>query len=95
MEFMSNITTETKKGKLTKANDKWFVDYIAEPAGENNWHHCLPIYELEDKNEQLAVSLLLTKFNTTPDKLDGMEVDWRYVVTDGVTNFGYEYAMLW
>ena len=44
--MMPNITTETKKGKLTKANGKWFVDYVAESAGENKWHNCLPIYEL-------------------------------------------------
>jgi hypothetical protein len=85
--MMPNITTETKKGKLTKVNGKWFV-IGARSSG-------LPIYELEDKNEQLAVSLLLTKFNTTPDKLEGMEVDWKYIVTNGTTNFGYEYAMLW
>jgi hypothetical protein len=85
--MMPNITTETKKGKLTKVNGKWFV------IGASSL--VLPIYELEDKNEQLAVSLLLTKLNTTPDKLEGMEVDWKYIVTDGVTNFGYEYAMLW
>ncbi len=34
---MSNITTKTKKGKLTKVYGKWFVDCITEPAGENNW----------------------------------------------------------
>jgi hypothetical protein len=85
--MMPKITTETKKGKLSKVNGKWFVI----SAGSSG----LPIYELEDKNEQLAVSLLLAKFNTTPDKLEGMEVDWKYIITDGVTNFGYEYAMLW
>ena len=31
--MMSNITTQTNKGKLTKTNGKWFVDYITEPAG--------------------------------------------------------------
>lgn len=94
MEFMLNITTETKKGKLTKANGKWFVDYITEPAGENNWHHCLPIYELEKESEQIADLLLVQKFNKPVCDLEQLEVDWKYVVTDGTTNFGYEYAVL-
>lgn len=94
MEFMSNIKTETKKGKLTKANSKWFVDYITEPAGENNWHHCLPIYELEKESEQIADLLLVEKFNKPVCDLEQLEVDWKYVVNDGVTNFGYEYAEL-
>jgi hypothetical protein len=94
MEFMSNITTETKKGKLTKANGKWFVDYITEPAGENNWHHCLPIYELEKESEQIADLTLVQKFNKPVCELEQLEVNWKYVVTDGVANFGYEYAVL-
>jgi hypothetical protein len=94
MEFMLNITTETKKGKLTKANGKWFVDYITEPAGENNWHHCLPIYELEKESEQIADLLLVQKFNKPVCDLEQLEVDWKYVVTDSTTNFGYEYAVL-
>ena len=92
--MMSNITTKTKKGKLTKTNGKWFVDYITEPAGENNWHHCLPIYELEKESEQIADLLLVQKFNKPVCELEQLEVDWKYVVTDGVHNFGYEYAVL-
>jgi len=94
MEFMPNITTETKKGKLTKANGKWFVDSITEPAGENNWHRCLLIYELKEESEQIADLTLVQKFNKPVCELEQLEVDWRYVVTDGVTNFGYEYAVL-
>lgn len=91
---MLDIKTETKKGKLTKANGKWFVDYITEPAGENNWHHCLPIYELEKESEQIADLLLVQKFNKPICDLEQLEVDWKYVVTASVTNFGYEYAVL-
>lgn len=92
--MMPNITTETKKGKLFKTNGKWFVDYIAESYGENNWHNYLPIYELEKESEQIADLLLVEKFNKPVCDLEQLEVDWKYVVTDGVTNFGYEYAVL-
>ena len=92
--MMPNITTETKKGKLTKANGKWFVDYVAESAGENKWHNCLPIYELEKESEQIADLTLVQKFNKPVCELEQLEVDWKYVVTDGVTNFDYEYAVL-
>jgi len=83
-----------KKGKLIKANGKWFVDYIAEPSGEFNWHHCLPIYELEKDSEKIADLKLVEKFNKSVNKLYGFEVEWNYKLTDGIFNFGYEYATL-
>lgn len=52
--MMPNIKTKTRKGKLTKVNGKWFVDYVAESAGENKWHNCLPIYDTETEGEQIA-----------------------------------------
>jgi len=91
---MSNITREIKKGKLTKANGKWFVDYVSETAGENNWHFCLPIYELDNDSEQIADLKLAQKFNKPVYEIEQLEVNWIYRLTDGVTNFGYEYASL-
>lgn len=92
--MMPNITPKTNKGKLIKKNGKWFVDFISERAGVNNWHNCLPIYELENKSEQIADLTLVEKFNKSVCDLHQLEVYWKYVVTDGVTNFGYEYAVL-
>ena len=89
-----NITTKIMKGRLTKNNGKWFVDYVSERNGENNWHNRLLIYELEKESEQIADLLLVEKFNKPVCELEQLEVDWKYVVTDGVTNFGYEYATL-
>jgi len=91
---MLNITTESKIGKLTKSNGKWFVDYITESAGENNWHHCLPIYELENESEKSGDLKLVEKFNKPVSELEQMEVQWKYIITNSVTNFGYEYAVL-
>ena len=79
---MSENKQQIKKGKLTKANGKWLVQYITEPAGENNWHHCLPIYELEKESEQIADLLLVQKFNKPVSELEQLEVDWKYAVTD-------------
>jgi len=84
--MMPNITTETKKGKLAKVNGKWFV-IGTRLSG-------LPIYELENESEQIADLTLVQKFNKPVYELEQLEVDWKYVVTDGVTNFGYEYAVL-
>jgi hypothetical protein len=93
MGFMSKVT-EIKKGKLTKANGTWFVDCITERAGENNWHHCFPIYELEHESEKIADLKLVEKYNKPVNELEQLDVKWKCVVTDGVTNFGYKYAVL-
>jgi hypothetical protein len=82
------------KGKLTKINNRWFVDYITEPSGKDNWYVCLPIYELENESEEIADLLLVEKFNKPVNELEWLEVDWKYMIGDGVHNFGYEYAVL-
>jgi len=94
MEFIKNITRKPRKGKLTKANGKWFVDCVSETSGKNNWHDCFPIYELENESEHIADLILVQKFNRPISELEQLDVDWIYLVTDGVTNFGYEYASL-
>ena len=92
--MMPNIKTKTRKGKLIKINGKWFVGYISESAGENKWHNRLPIYDTETESEQISDLLLVQKFNKPVCDLEQLEVEWSYAVGDGVTNFGYEYAVL-
>jgi hypothetical protein len=93
-EFMPCVSSEIKKGKLTKVDGKWLVSYITEQAGENNWHSCLPIYELENQSEKVADLKLVERYNVPVCKIEGLSIEWRYVITNGVTNFGYEYATL-
>ena len=65
------------------------------------------VYSLDEPTQKRLEESLQTKveaelntyeyFTTTIIQrvsLDQLEVDWKYVVTDGVTNFGYEYAVL-
>lgn len=82
------------KGKLIKNSCKWFIDYVAEKSGENEWHNVLPIFELEKETEQVADLILVKKYNKPVNFLEGTEVEWEYKLTTGTTNFGYEYASL-
>jgi hypothetical protein len=91
LELLEN---KKQEGKLKKVNGKWFIDYITEPAGKLNWHHCLPIYELEKDSEKIADLKLVEKFNKSVIELEGLDVEWTYKLTDGFLDFGYEYSTL-
>jgi hypothetical protein len=68
---------EIKKGNLTKYNNKWFIEYKTEPAGENHWYACIPIYELINDSENMVDLKLSNKYGKPVSELDGLEVDWK------------------
>jgi hypothetical protein len=84
----------SSKGKLTKIKGKWFIDFVFEKRGENNWHHSFPIFELEQETESMADCKLSKYYNKPINELEGLDVDFKYLISDGVTNFAYEYAII-
>jgi len=84
----------SSKGKLTKIKGKWFIDCVFEKRGENYWHHRFPIFELEKEIESIADYKLSKHYNQPINKLEGLEVDFKYLKSDGVTSLAYEYAII-
>jgi len=94
--FFSN---KIQKGKLVKVNGKWFVDYVTEKRGENNWSRRLPIYQLENYSEPIADLKLVQHYNKPVIELHNTDVEWSFLITNVVSEFGkpdtvYEYASL-
>lgn len=92
--MMPNIREEIKTGKLTKKNGFWYVEYVAEVSGDNNWVNLLPLIDTDKESETVGDLLLVEKYNLRVDELEGLDVKWVYVVSNGVLDFGYEYAKL-
>jgi len=78
---------ERQKGKLTKSKKRWFVL-------ENKKQHLVLIYETEYLSENAIDIKLSEKFNKPIIELEGLDVEWDYLITDSITNFGNEYAVL-
>lgn len=88
------LINDVKKGNLSKIRNKWFVDYIVDSYENNDCHHRLLIYGLEKEIEEIADLKLVEKYNKPVSELEGLEIDFKCILTLGFMSLGNEYAIL-